>query len=373
MEDMHAFIMDQYKELTVYSDNVSGRTALVRHTMTGQLYIRKELHSYDIKTYEVLKAAGEIPGIPKIHYLKETDGVLVIIEDFIHGRTYEDIRHEKALDTVDVVWVAWSLCRILEPLHGLVPPVIHRDIKPSNVMLSADGVVKLIDFNAARLYKADVGEDTSKLGTVGFAAPEQFGFTQTDARTDIYALGVFMNVLLTGMRPNDLLTQGPLRPIIKKCVEFSPQNRYQSIDALEAALRRLDKKLAGHQGITRQQDKTVSSKESWYLPGFRSHTLWKGALAVMGYVLIFFIITYQGQNGGTAQPMSLTERLALGLGCFGEVLLAFNYRGIRDGLPMMHHQEQWVRVVFGILWGIALFCVVLCVCVLLESAFYSWF
>ena len=126
-----------------------------------------------------------------------------------------------------------ELCHAMQVLHhrGLV----HRDIKPENVMVSDDGRVVLIDFNASR----QVGEgsrDTVVMGTVGYVSPEQLGLSQTDARTDIYAAGVFYNVMLTGKHPSMVFASGRAGRIIRKCMAVNPEERYQSAAALRAAL-----------------------------------------------------------------------------------------------------------------------------------------
>lgn len=105
------------------------------------------------------------------------------------------------LSEENAAFVIRSLCDILHKLHGNLPPIIHRDIKPSNIIFSSDGVVKLIDFNAARELRAEQNEDTRLMGTRRFAAPEQYGFGQSDPRTDIYALGITFYYMLTGDYP----------------------------------------------------------------------------------------------------------------------------------------------------------------------------
>lgn len=114
-------------------------------------------------------------------------------------------------------FVIRSLCDILHKLHGNLPPIIHRDIKPSNIIFSSDGVVKLIDFNAARELRAEQNEDTRLMGTRRFAAPEQYGFGQSDPRTDIYALGITFYYMLTGDYPDSGKYAGKYYDIITKC------------------------------------------------------------------------------------------------------------------------------------------------------------
>ena len=129
--------------------------------------------------------------------------------------------------------VVRSVCNALAVLH--TKNLVHRDVKPENVMICQDGRVVLIDFNASRKI-FDVGKDTVVMGTVGYASPEQLGIAQSDMRTDIYALGVMMNVMLTGKHPSKELAKGKAGRIIRKCTNISPEKRYQSVIQLSKAM-----------------------------------------------------------------------------------------------------------------------------------------
>lgn len=143
--------------------------------------------------------------------------------------------------------IDWSkqICLVLNYLHSLKPAKIHRDIKPANLILMYDGRIKLIDFGIMREFNPKKAEDTCCLGTRGYAAPEQFGGRgQTDARTDIYGLGMTMFHLVTGVDPKDApykimpickidpsLPKG-LEYIITKCTQVYPEARYQNCSDL---------------------------------------------------------------------------------------------------------------------------------------------
>ena len=105
---------------------------------------------------------------------------------------------------------------------------VHRDIKPENVIMRGRRAV-LIDFDAARLHKPEQESDTQVLGTTGFAAPEQYGLSQSDVRTDIYALGVLMNVMLTGEHPSKRLAEGRMGRVIERCTRVNPEKRYKDV------------------------------------------------------------------------------------------------------------------------------------------------
>ena len=119
-----------------------------------------------------------------------------------------------------------QLCRALWVLHSMA--AVHRDIKPENVILRGPDAV-LIDFDAARLHKPGAETDTQVLGTTGFAAPEQYGLSQSDVRTDIFALGVLINVMLTGEHPSTKLAEGRMGRVVQRCTQVNPEKRYQNV------------------------------------------------------------------------------------------------------------------------------------------------
>ena len=188
-----------YEKVTRLSDD--KQIWLVKNIETNEIYVRKELLLYNFEVYAQLKEK-QFDNIPKVIECVEEENRLIVIEEYIHGKTLETVMEEHGvLSEENAAFVIRSLCDILHKLHGNLPPIIHRDIKPSNIIFSSDGVVKLIDFNAARELRAEQNEDTRLMGTRRFAAPEQYGFGQSDPRTDIYALGIVFYELLSGSVP----------------------------------------------------------------------------------------------------------------------------------------------------------------------------
>ena len=203
-----------------------------------------------------------------VDIIDEPDKIF-IIEDFIDGETLNAIVvREGAQPQEKVIEWAIQICSALEYLHTRKPPIIYRDMKPANVMLKPEGNVKIIDFGIAREYKEHNTEDTKCLGTKGYAAPEQFGGKgQTDARTDIYCLGVTLYYLVTGMNPseppyeiypirhwNPKLSSG-LEAIILKCTRPNPSERFQSCAELSYALQHYEEYTAQYR--TKQVMKVV--------------------------------------------------------------------------------------------------------------------
>lgn len=183
------------------------------------------------------------PYLPSIVDVIEDNDSFIIVMDYIEGRSLDKIIEETgAQPESHVVEWAKQLCDVFGYLHSRNPAIIYRDMKPANVMLKPDGNITVIDFGTAKNYEINLGETTG-IGTIGYAAPEQYigsGLGRTDARTDIYCLGITLYHLLTNVDPcknlisdrsiravNPSLSRG-LDAIIKKCTEHHPDNRYQS-------------------------------------------------------------------------------------------------------------------------------------------------
>lgn len=126
-----------------------------------------------------------------------------------------------------------QVCQALWVLHSI--GAVHRDVKPENIILRGNEAV-LIDFDAARLHKPEHDNDTQILGTTGYAAPEQYGLSQSDIRTDIYSLGILINVMLTGEHPSKHLASGKMGRIVDRCTHVNPQRRYKNVLRLMEAL-----------------------------------------------------------------------------------------------------------------------------------------
>ena len=190
------------------------------------------------------------PMIPLIDDIVENDQYICVIREYIPGDTLgEIVRHHGAQPPLLVISWAMQLCSVLKYLHSQTPARIYRDMKPGNLVLRPDGSLMLKEFNTMRVYNPAKKGDTYCLGTRGYAAPEQYGgMGQTDARTDIYGLGMTMYHLLTGRDP-EVLAEDPksirqydptlsagLEKIVSKCVEQDPKKRFQNCDALLKAL-----------------------------------------------------------------------------------------------------------------------------------------
>lgn len=190
---------------------------------SGNQYIQKELQGVHT-IYSQLKQL-EHPYLPCILSVQVEDGETTILEEYIKGSSLAVLK----LTEQQAVAFMLELCEVLKALHK--SGMIHRDIKPENILLAPDGHIRLIDFDAARQEKPQADTDTRLLGTRGYAAPEQFGFAQTDARTDLFSAGVTFRRLL-GEHAN----RAAYRHILRKCTEFAPEHRYKTAAQLQNAI-----------------------------------------------------------------------------------------------------------------------------------------
>lgn len=260
MLEIGSLVDGKYKILNKVGQGGMSVVYLAMNEKANKQWAVKEVRKDGIKDFEVVKqglvAETDIlkrlshPNLPSIIDVIDTDESFIIIMDYIQGNSLNKALDEFGAQPQENV-IAWAkqLCDVLGYLHSRTPAIIYRDMKPANIMLKPDGNVTLIDFGTAREYKEKNLADTTCLGTVGYAAPEQFGgMGQTDARTDIYCLGATLYHLVTGKNPceppyeikpirevNPSLSSGFER-IILKCTQRDPNDRYQSAAELMYAL-----------------------------------------------------------------------------------------------------------------------------------------
>lgn len=318
------YVEEQYKVLTVLGGNREGQVFLAQDRRTGKVVVKKNVASGVIQLYSKLREI-KTPYLPKI-YETVTDGDRgIIIEEYISGVTLGEYLVERGkLMPEEVIQIMAGLCDVLRVVHE--QGIVHRDLNPNNIMLSGDGVVKLIDFGIAREIKEAQKQDTTILGTVGYAAPEQFGFMQTDARTDIYALGVLMNVLLTGENPKRRLYQKqPFADVIVKCMEIDPGRRFATVFQMQEALGIADES-GRQQQISRWKERGIYRKGYTVrgLPGFRTGILWKNVVASVGYGFMLLSTWIFLQEYAISVKAFVLELLAVFLYIWAAALMAAN-------------------------------------------------
>ena len=174
----------------------------------------------------------KIKGIPLIYNIFEKENESYVIEEYINGSNLSELLSSKgSIDKRDTKDIILRLCDILSAIHN--EDIIHRDIKPSNIIRTPHGEVYLIDFGIARTKNEKTSKDTRLLGTEFYASPEQYGFAQTDCRSDIYSLGRLMIVLITGRESTEGINKIPYSKIILKCTQIDASKRYGSVETLK--------------------------------------------------------------------------------------------------------------------------------------------
>lgn len=213
------------QEIQILHQSPKSTVALMRDTDSGEKIVCKTLRGEHM-VYEKLQKL-EHPYLPRILSVKQEQGNTTVIEEYIEGAPLDRVSlPERALTKAFL-----ELCQVLEFLHG--HDILHRDIKPDNILLAPDGHIRLIDFDAAREPKEGETQDTRLLGTRGYAPPEQYGFSQTDARADLYALGVTFRQLL-----GPVARKGRWKGILRRCTALDPKDRYASAGQIRRAVYR---------------------------------------------------------------------------------------------------------------------------------------
>ena len=224
-------VFNAYSLVSVLSDKNECKVLKLKSKEHNK-YIVARSFPKSISAYEELYSIN-CANLPLIYDVINCDDGQIVLEEFIEGVTISEVMESGNYHYLGTRKVLWSVCNALTVLHER--GIIHRDIKPENVMIAKDGRVVLIDLNAARQI-SNASKDTVIMGTVGYASPEQLGVTQSDARTDIYALGVLLNVMITGKHPSEKMAKGKAGRIVRKCTSVNPDERYQSAEKLAIVL-----------------------------------------------------------------------------------------------------------------------------------------
>ena len=252
-----------------------GKKVSLCQTEDGKKYIHKEfIGSHDI--YEMLSSFHDA-ALPEIYSVKEEAESVMVEMEYIDGMNLTEVLSEGILSEKQSYRIMQELCRATDILHK--NDIVHRDIKPDNIMITKENRVVLVDFDSARRFKLYQSEDTRYLGTPGYAAPEQYGVCQTDDKADIYALGILLNLLLTGEHPSRKLYDGKWRKVIERCTNINPEKRFATAKELLQTLdgrRRKGKGLAiiilflllsgiligGYRLFPRQKENTESEQQT---------------------------------------------------------------------------------------------------------------
>ena len=241
----YEFIMSQIKHIRDIKETEKTKISLVFYEGCQAPCIFKICKDRDLTdVYQLLMEINH-PNLATVYDCVYADGNTYVVEEFIQGKTLSEILEEKGtFSEEETIRIMKELCDGLAVLHLHAPTIIHNDIKASNIMLREDGSVKIFDFDISRIYKDGSYKNTKLMGTREYAAPEHYGFGQSEPCTDIYSLGITMHEMLTGQGLNQehkVTYEGRLASIIQKCVEIDRNKRYASAILLKANLEKVEK------------------------------------------------------------------------------------------------------------------------------------
>lgn len=303
----------------------------------GQTYLIKQYYQHD--NYDVFLKLKRVSSyrFPKIISLNRYDDFFEVKEEFIDGKTLNEIM---PLYDQDIIEYAIQICEGLRKLEEL--NIVHRDLKPENIMISK-GKVKIIDFDIAKPVNIFKGKDTQILGSVGYAAPEQYGFQVSDIRTDIYSFGNILNEMYTGYLANEKLYDGRMQKVIIKCTQFDPSKRYQNANE-----------------IIRDIQFIAKQKNPYTLPGFRTGNPGKMFLGTVMYGIMVYAAINPSEVGKTFAE-EFYNRFSIPVILLIVIFLTTNYLDVQRFSPIPNHKIigtfiLGVGTLFSILllWGIFL-------------------
>lgn len=228
-------IKNDFKLVKTFKNDELSCVELFQHSSnTNKLVLIKSRNRND-HIFRALRGLSH-PNLPIIFDACSCEEHLIILESYIEGIPLSEKIKVAAPKKKKAISYILDICEALNFLHS--KGIIHRDIKPTNIIIDKEDKAVLIDLNSARHVSDKQEHDTINLGTVGYAAPEQYGVHQSIPATDIYALGVLLNELVINSHPTIQTPSGKLGKIIKKCTETQIYNRYQSVDALASDLKK---------------------------------------------------------------------------------------------------------------------------------------
>ena len=241
---------DMQEHWTVYEclkESEDSSTFLVKETATGILCVlkwgRNRQAEFLSNEMEIMKkmADRKLSGIPKAYRIFEENGEVYLVREYIEGMSLAQMILQKGgISEAEICRISRKICQTAEQFQNPDEPMIHRDIKPENIVVTPGGEVVFIDFGTMRSYKKDGSRDTFVVGTRGTAAPEQYGYTQTDQRTDVYAIGQTMLYMVSESYEMNQLSECAvsrrMKKIIEKACSFEPDKRYGDAAQLRRAV-----------------------------------------------------------------------------------------------------------------------------------------
>lgn len=228
-------LLQEFELMECMANNDLGETLLIKEKKTGELFVAK---CYPDNNFASTTSESDLlrkinhEGLPVYAGEYKNEKMSCVVRTHSPGQSLDQWVLDNPVTKQKALSIILQLCEILHYLHSQSPAIIHRDIKPQNVIIDEEGKITLIDFGISRTYNEAAQADTLCFGTKHYAAPEQYGYSQTDGRSDIFSLGVLLCWLLTGSvdtpHAANHIADTRLQRVVKKCTAFSPEDRYQN-------------------------------------------------------------------------------------------------------------------------------------------------
>lgn len=362
---------------TIATLNESHHLSIVQNKLNNKIYVKKILDVYNIDVYKKM-FENQIPGLPRIIELYEDNSRLVLIEEYISGRTLQEMIETGDISAENVISYSVLLCDTVEKLHNQNPPIIHRDIKPSNIIITSSNYPVLLDFNAAKLYSEASESDTVLLGTPGYAAPEQYGFGCSSVQTDIYTIGIVMQEMIAScgrihLSPLEQTLFDSLAPIIKKCTSMEPAFRYKSSVELREAIIKvssnfldLDRFYNINRTVSFLSFHSQGDSYSLLPPGFRSRKPWKMILSSICYIAIFALGMSLDVENSYGIKLWI-DRFTFILIMLSLVFIGFDYQGVQNAFRLCKHKNRVLHYVGIVLFDTAVAFLQLVLAIFIEA------
>ncbi len=348
------YFEEEYKMLTRIGERKTDKVVLVKRKTDEKIYVRKQINLEAVPVYNRLKNVVN-RNMARI-YDVACDGTKgSVIEEYINGITLAEYMEQVGiLKETEVCAMVLEVCNALSQIHNM--GIVHRDIKPENIMISNDGVMKLIDFGISRVVKEEQSRDTTILGTEGYAAPEQCGYAQTDERSDIYAVGVLMNKMLTGEMPTKCLySASPMNDIIRRCIAMDAKNRFQTVQVLRKSVEKVRQKISQNEGV-HNPAKTYVGIVRW-LPGYMTDNIAINVIATIGYLFLLFASIGSMQGYYCSAKVFLLELLSVFIYLWVATVVAFNVgKWDRKLYPFCNFPKPVMIVIRVIIWFVIFGC-----------------
>lgn len=233
-EYIESNLTSRFDKFITIKDTEKSKIFVFRHRESGNLILERISTNRNDEVFRLLKNKSH-SNLVDILEVCSDENYLIVLEKFIVGKSLLKLIDIGSINSKQACRYAYQICDALSFLHN--NGIIHRDIKPSNIIIDNNGNAVLLDLSIARMISEKEEKDTATLGTIGYAAPEQFGLSQSTKATDIYSLGVLLNIMITGVHPTISIPKGKICRVKKKATATQISERYQNAEQMKKALK----------------------------------------------------------------------------------------------------------------------------------------